>query len=184
MHFEILLLYAGERLLPLFLSCYVVGSCACRSWFLINSRWNTGPIKFKLMQKVYIGMIETMSLKILLKGFRENYSDLFKKTTRYATSCRLFQTLHHNESYYSFDPRPVKQGCPNFLPGGPHAVRWTSAGAGCLKKMYSLLHETVATHFSFFFSNPAHGTLHKREKEGVELRPKTLYTHIQLHIYK
>ena len=25
--------------------------------------------------------------------------------------------------------------------------------------------------------------LHKREKEGVELQPKTLYTHTQLHIY-
>ena len=36
----------------------------------------------------------------------------------------------------------------------------------------------------FIFSNPARGMLHKREKlEGVELRPKTLYTHIQLHIY-
>ena len=46
------LLYDGERLLPLFLSCYVVGSCACRSWFLINSKLNTGPINFKLMQKV------------------------------------------------------------------------------------------------------------------------------------
>ena len=39
--------------LPFFLSCYVVGSCACRSWFLMNSKWNTGPIKFKLMQKVH-----------------------------------------------------------------------------------------------------------------------------------
>ena len=28
---------------------------------------------------MYLGMIETMSLKILLKGFHENYSDLFKK---------------------------------------------------------------------------------------------------------
>ena len=37
--------------------------------------------------------------------------------------------------------------------------------------------------YSLFFSNPARGTLHKREKEGDELRPKTLYTHIQLHIY-
>ena len=27
-------------------------------------------------------MIETRSLKILLKSFHENYSDLFKKTTR------------------------------------------------------------------------------------------------------
>ena len=52
MHFEILLLYAGERLLPFFLSCYIVGSCACRSWFLIDSKWNTGQIKFKLMQKM------------------------------------------------------------------------------------------------------------------------------------
>ena len=32
---------------------------------------------------MYIGMIETRSLKILLKSFHENYSDLFKKTTRY-----------------------------------------------------------------------------------------------------
>ena len=66
----------------------------------------------------------------------------------------------------------LRQGYPNFLLGGPHAVRWTSAGAGCLKKMYS-----------HFFSNPARGMLHKREKEVVELRPKTFYTHIQLHIY-
>ena len=46
------LLWTGERLLSPFLSCYVVRSCACRSWFLINFQWNTGPIKFKLMQKV------------------------------------------------------------------------------------------------------------------------------------
>ena len=54
LHFEILLLYAGEGPLLLFLSSYVhvVGSCACTSWFLINSIRNTGPIKFKLMQKV------------------------------------------------------------------------------------------------------------------------------------
>ena len=32
---------------------------------------------------MYIGMIETRFLKILLKSFRGNYSDLFKKTTRY-----------------------------------------------------------------------------------------------------
>ena len=28
---------------------------------------------------MYVGMIETRSLKILLKSFRENYSDLLKK---------------------------------------------------------------------------------------------------------
>ena len=28
---------------------------------------------------MYVGMIETRSLKILLKSFHENYSDLFKK---------------------------------------------------------------------------------------------------------
>ena len=28
---------------------------------------------------MYLGMIETRSLKILLKSFHENYSDLFKK---------------------------------------------------------------------------------------------------------
>ena len=32
---------------------------------------------------MYIGMIETRSLKIFPKSFHENYSDLFKKTTRY-----------------------------------------------------------------------------------------------------
>ena len=32
---------------------------------------------------MYIGMIEKRSLKILLKSFHENYSDLFKKTTLY-----------------------------------------------------------------------------------------------------
>ena len=32
---------------------------------------------------MYLGMIETMSLKILLKGFHENYSDLFIKTKQY-----------------------------------------------------------------------------------------------------
>ena len=31
---------------------------------------------------MYIGMIETRSLKILLKSFHENQSDLFKKTTQ------------------------------------------------------------------------------------------------------
>ena len=28
---------------------------------------------------MYVGMIEARSLKILLKSFHENYSDLFKK---------------------------------------------------------------------------------------------------------
>ena len=31
---------------------------------------------------MYIGMIETRSLKMLLKGFHENYSDLFIKITQ------------------------------------------------------------------------------------------------------
>ena len=35
---------------------------------------------------MYVGMIETRSLKILLKSFHENYSDLFKKTTWYILS--------------------------------------------------------------------------------------------------
>ena len=37
--------------------------------------------------------------------------------------------------------KALEQGCPNFLPGGPHAVKWTSAGAGCLKKNVLDLHE-------------------------------------------
>ena len=32
---------------------------------------------------MYLGMIETRFLKILLNSFHENYSDLFKTTTRY-----------------------------------------------------------------------------------------------------
>ena len=36
----------------------------------------------KVYDMMYIGMIETRPLKILLKSFHENYSDLFKKTTR------------------------------------------------------------------------------------------------------
>ena len=32
---------------------------------------------------MYAGMIETMSLKMLLNSFHENYSDLFIKITRY-----------------------------------------------------------------------------------------------------
>ena len=32
---------------------------------------------------MYVGMIETRFLKILLNSFHENYSDLFKTTTRY-----------------------------------------------------------------------------------------------------
>ena len=32
---------------------------------------------------LYLGMIETRFLKILLNSFHENYSDLFKTTTRY-----------------------------------------------------------------------------------------------------
>ena len=34
---------------------------------------------------MYLGIIETWSLKILHKSFHENYSDLFKKITRYLT---------------------------------------------------------------------------------------------------
>ena len=34
---------------------------------------------------MYVGMIETRSLKILLKSFHENFSDLFQKTTRYGS---------------------------------------------------------------------------------------------------
>ena len=34
---------------------------------------------------MYVGMIETRFLKILLRSFHENYSDLFKKTTQYNT---------------------------------------------------------------------------------------------------
>ena len=34
---------------------------------------------------MYVGMIETRSLKISLKSFHENYSELFKKTTRYVS---------------------------------------------------------------------------------------------------
>ena len=49
--------------------------------------------------------------------------------------------------------------------------------------MHVYVMSLVTTLFSFFFSNTARGTLHKRGKEGVELRPKTLYTHIQLHIF-
>ena len=32
---------------------------------------------------MYVGMIETRFLKLLLKSFLENYSDLFIKITRY-----------------------------------------------------------------------------------------------------
>ena len=38
---------------------------------------------------MYVGMIETRSLKILLKSFHENYSDLFKKTTRYTNKIKV-----------------------------------------------------------------------------------------------
>ena len=53
-------------LLSFFVSCYVVGSCACRGWFLTNSNLSTGPIKFKLTHKkcvMHVGMIETRSLE-------------------------------------------------------------------------------------------------------------------------
>ena len=39
---------------------------------------------------MYVGMIETRSLKILLKNFHENYSDLFKKTTPYISSTSTY----------------------------------------------------------------------------------------------
>ena len=35
---------------------------------------------------MYVEKTETRSFKILLKSFHENYSDLFKKTTRYLGS--------------------------------------------------------------------------------------------------
>ena len=40
---------------------------------------------------MYLGMIETRSLKILLKSFHENDSDLFKKITRYVNQAELLK---------------------------------------------------------------------------------------------
>ena len=58
----------------------------CKSWFLINSKWNTGPNQVQinpgLMPDVWRNDWNK-SLKILLKSFDENYSDLFKKITQY-----------------------------------------------------------------------------------------------------
>ena len=62
---------------------------------------------------IYVGMTKTRSLKILLKSFHENYSDLFKKTTRYVIIyfhiskgttegihyTKTFRTLEHSFSY-------------------------------------------------------------------------------------
>ena len=72
----------------------VVGSCACRSWFLMNSKGNTGPIKFKLMQKVHdVRRNETRSLKILLKSFHENYMTCLKK--QHGTKINLTPSSSH-----------------------------------------------------------------------------------------
>ena len=42
---------------------------------------------------MYVGMIETRSLKMLLKSFHENYSDLFIKITWYLILI-IFQIIY------------------------------------------------------------------------------------------
>ena len=42
---------------------------------------------------MYVGMIETRFLKILLNSFHENYSDLFKTTTRYTIHVYYIMSL-------------------------------------------------------------------------------------------
>ena len=42
---------------------------------------------------MYVGMFETRFLKILLNSFHENYSDLFKTTTRYLSITQLSSFL-------------------------------------------------------------------------------------------
>ena len=44
---------------------------------------------------MYVGMIETRSLKILLKNFHENYSDLLKKST-------VFSVFKCVENWFQF----------------------------------------------------------------------------------
>ena len=63
-----------------------------------------------------------------------------------------------NSRYFATVQQPLGQGCPNFLLGGPHAVRWTSAGAACLKKMYSLF---------FFKSGPRHAPQERKRRSCV-----------------
>ena len=61
---------------------------------------------------MYVGMIETRSLKILLKSFHENYSDLFKKTTRYNKSCfphKSFEKSHHRSHFLELNQ--ASSGC-------------------------------------------------------------------------
>ena len=48
---------------------------------------------------MYVGMIETRSLKILLKSFHGHYSDLFIKTTRYFAEYELALTVSSPTDY-------------------------------------------------------------------------------------
>ena len=123
MHFEILLIICWKDTPSLFLSCYVVGNCACRSWFLMNSKWNTRPIKFKLMKKVYdvcMNDWNKVSQNITEEFLWESQWPV-KKTTRYIklqiykhfTFINLFKDL----ASYSWRILTVSSGswsCPNF----------------------------------------------------------------------
>ena len=42
---------------------------------------------------MYVGMIETRSLKILLKSFHDNYSDLFKKNNTVGIKCHIITSI-------------------------------------------------------------------------------------------
>ena len=89
---------------------------------------------------MYVGMIETRSLKILLKSFCENYSDLFKKknTVLSATIFSFAAPLHR----FHF---------PVHFTGEPHAI----SGLLCIIFLIFLSH----IFYSFQRKKSASGTL-------------------------
>ena len=110
-------------MLPFFLACYVVGSCACRSWFFINSKWNTGPIKFKLMQKVRDAcrngwnkvsqnVTEEFSWKLQWPVYKNNMVSLCRclrenayNQVKLVASCHCSQNLPSNLVHFINDQR-------------------------------------------------------------------------------
>ena len=110
-----------------FLPCYIVGNCAGRSWFLINSKWNAGPIQFKLVLKVcYIFMNDWNKVS---QNVTEEFSwklqwPVYKNNTVYANEMRysilvfiivwISKEIHSgSKNFYNFRHKLYLYALPN-----------------------------------------------------------------------
>ena len=73
---------------------------------------------------MYIGMIETRSLKILLKSFHENYSDLLKKNNTVAIASK--QIVTENRAAWWCARREFSEKIKSFQAKKSSATSYTS----------------------------------------------------------